>query len=262
MKIEAVLIVSLFSGLYTSCWGAFKDIPYEGFKARTFLRSVYLSIAIAFILYFVSHFGIRIIPIKLSQIFFLIMGIERLCTEIYKGFFRNEDQSKYFIPSRITFFGKPIANDTIRYSLGVVSIFCALGFLSLETRIITCYQFLLVSCCAGLAGGFGGAYKDGPFEGFKPQGFFRTPIICVLTSPLIFLLGSESLGFLIFIYLGIERFIVEYYKTYIQRTMSGKFKPDLQRNNEDIIGREKFHYIAIFIILGLILLIIHDIWRL
>lgn len=260
MKIQAVFIVSIFSGLYTSCWGAFKDIPYEGFKARTFLRSVYMSIAIAFMLYFISHFGDRIIPIKLSKIFFLIMGIERLCTEIYKGFFRNEDQSKYFIPSRITFFGRHIANDILRYSLGVVLVFGGLGILFLETKIISYYEFLLVSCCAGLAGGFGGAYKDAPFEGFKLLSFFRTPIICTLTSPLIFLLGSESIGFLIFIYIGLERLIVEYYKTYIQRTMSGKFRSDLRRNKEDIIGREKFHYLAIFIILGLIFLIIHDIW--
>ena len=262
MKIEAVLIVSLFSGLYTSCWGAFKDIPYEGFKARTFLRSVYLSIAIAFMLYLFSLLADRAIPMKLSKIFLLIMGIERLCTESYKGFFRNEDQSKYFIPSRITFFGRDIASDTLRYSLGVVGFFAALGILFIETKIISYSEFLFVSCCAGLAGGFGGAYKDAPFEGFKLLGFFRTPIICVLTSPLIFLLGSESMGFLIYIYIGLERILVEYYKTYIQRTMSGKFKPDLQRNNEDIVGREKFHYIAIFIILGLILLILHDIWRL
>ena len=49
-------IVVLVSGFYTSLWGAFKDGPYEGFKPKTFLRSVYFHVAIFLPLYFLPYF--------------------------------------------------------------------------------------------------------------------------------------------------------------------------------------------------------------
>ncbi|MGA1199710.1 MAG: hypothetical protein ACO36I_24710, partial [Candidatus Latescibacterota bacterium] len=65
-----------------------------------------------------------------------------------------------------------------------------------------------------------------------------------------------SLGFLIYMNGGLERFVVEYYKTYIQRTMSGKFRPDLVRIQHRVDTREKFHYGAWVIIIGLVVLYI------
>jgi len=50
---------------------------------------------------------------------------------------------------------------------------------------------------------------------------------------------------------GLERFAVEYYKTYVKRNMSGKFRPDLERIQHYIDTREKFHYVALVIIAGL-----------
>jgi len=197
--------------------------------------------------------------LRTSQIFFLIMGIERLSSEIYKGFFRNEDQSKYLIPSRITFLGKYITSNGLLYSVGVILVAGTLALLFLDVKIEGFIEFCIVSNCTGLAGAFGGAYKDAPFEGFKPLGFLRTPVVLLLTSPLFYFMGPVSLGFLIYMNLGLERFIVEYYKTYIQRTMSGKFRSDLQRSKKHIEVREKYHYIALFIILGVIVLIIRDI---
>ena len=57
---------------------------------------------------------------------------------------------------------------------------------------------------------------------------------------------------------GLERLVVEYYKTYIQRTMSGKFRPDLPRIQSCIDTREKFHYAALVIIAGLSILYLHE----
>ena len=68
-----------------------------------------------------SIFREDFLSLKLFQIFFLTMGIERLATEAYKMFFRREDQSKYFIPSRLTFFGKDVKSEVLRYSLGIAS---------------------------------------------------------------------------------------------------------------------------------------------
>jgi hypothetical protein len=51
---------------------------------------------------------------------------------------------------------------------------------------------------------------------------------------------------------------VEYYKTYIQRNMSGKFRPDLERIQVYLDSRDKFHYTTRVIIIGLIALYVHE----
>ena len=57
---------------------------------------------------------------------------------------------------------------------------------------------------------------------------------------------------------GLERFAVEYYKTYIQRNMSGKFRPDLERRQDLIDSRNKYHYAALVIIAALAILYIYE----
>ena len=58
---------------------------------------------------------------------------------------------------------------------------------------------------------------------------------------------------------GLERFVIEYYKTFIQRNMSGKFRPDLSRIQHHIDTREKFHYMALAVIAALVFLYIHEV---
>ena len=85
--------------------------------------------------------------------------------------------------------------------------------------------------------------------------FQRSALVLAALSPLFYFLNDSpapvSLGFLIYMNGGLERFAVEYYKTYIQRNMSGKFRPDLPRIQECVERREKFHYSALVIIAAL-----------
>ena len=115
----------------------------------------------------------------------------------------------------------------------------------------------------GLLVSLGGAYKDAPFEGFKILKFQRSGLVLAICSPLFYFLNDPmhpiSLGFLVYMNGGLERFVVEYYKTYIQRTMSGKFRPDLPRIQRCIDAREKFHYGALVIIVGLVVLYVFEI---
>ena len=53
---------------------------------------------------------------------------------------------------------------------------------------------------------------------------------------------------------------MEYYKTYIQRTMSGKFRPDLPRIQAELDTRERFHYAALVVIAGLFALYAYELW--
>lgn len=246
----------VLSGLYTSLWGAFKDCPYENFKPATFPRSIWFSLGIwGFYELLVPHLGLNVLPLStlnVFQLFFFVMGVERFLAELYKGFFRTEDQSKYFIPSRVTMLGKPVKSEILRKSVGIllVSITLAAAFLSLE--ITQYWQFLATSYATGLLVSLGGAYKDAPFEGFQPLKFQRSAVVLAVSSPLFFFLGPVSLGFLIYMNGGLERFLVEYYKTYIKRNMSGKFRPDLKIYESQKANREKFHILAwgIIILLG------------
>ena len=81
------LLVTIISGLYTSLWGAFKDSPYEGFKGRTFPRSIYFNVVIFAALLCLPALGEQITGLGLFQLFFVVMGIERFLAELYKGFF-------------------------------------------------------------------------------------------------------------------------------------------------------------------------------
>ncbi len=118
--------------------------------------------------------------------------------------------------------------------------------------------YLAMAYITGMVVSIGGAYKDAPFEGFQILKFQRSAIVLLFLSPLLYLMGPAPLGFVICMYGGLERFTVEYYKTYIQRNMSGKFKPDTQRKQKYLDSREKYHYLALVIIAGVIALYIYE----
>jgi hypothetical protein len=252
MQILEQLVVVILSGLYTSLWGAFKDSPYEDFKPITFWRSVIFSLAIWAVYFYLLPNSSSFLRLNHVQLFFFVMGVERFLAELYKGFFRFEDQSKYFIPSRFTFFGKPVRSELLRIPLGVVLVSLTIAASFLPKEINTFLGFLIVSYLSGLLVSFGGAYKDAPFEGFAPLKFQRSGVVLALTAPFFWSFGPVPLGILIFMNGGLERFLVEYYKTYIKRNMSGKFRPDLKIYQHRKETREKFHIAAWVIILLII----------
>ena len=256
MSFTIQLAVSAISGLYTSLWGAFKDSPYEGLKPKTFPRSIYFNVVIFLVLYFVPPFDARVQALSLFQLFFLTMGLERFLAEIYKGFFRTEDQDKYFVPSRITFFGTHVASDLLRYGTGVVIVALVFAVTWIDVTVESFVAVAITAYATGLLVSLGGAYKDAPFEGFMPLKFQRSGFVLALLSPVFYFSNNPaapiSLGFLIYMNGGLERFVVEYYKTYIQRNMSGKFRPDLERIQKHLDERERYHYAALAIIAGLV----------
>ncbi len=257
------LFVTIVSGFYTCLWGAFKDSPYEGLKPKTFPRSIYFHIVLFVLLYYLPPFAAPFRELALFQLFFLVMGLERFLAELYKGFFRTEDQAKYFVPSRITFLGRYVGDDWIRRGAGLLLVAGVFAVLTIPTPIERPLTFLVVAYGSGLIVSLGGAYKDAPFEGFRWFKFQRSAVVVAVASPLFYYVNDDarpiSLGFLIYMNGGLERFLVEYYKTYIQRNMSGKFRPDLERIQTYIDAREKFHYAAWIIIVSLAVLYVYEI---
>ncbi len=254
MPVALQLLVTVVSGLYTSLWGAFKDSPYEGWKPRTFPRSIWFHLALFALLYLVPPWRERLGDLTLFQLFFLIMGLERFLAEIYKGFFRTEDQEKYFVPSRITFFGRHVDSDLARYAAGAAIVAAVFAVLWIGAPVERFWMFVVTAYGTGLLVSLGGAYKDAPFEGFRPLKFQRSGLVLALLSPLFWFANPSApvgLGFLIYMNGGLERFVVEYYKTYVQRNMSGKFRPDLERREPELRRRERFHYAALVIVAAL-----------
>ena len=165
MTFALSFITALVSGLYTCLWGAFKDAPYEGFKPKTFPRSMYFHVAIFLPLYFIPYFSAQFQHLGLVQIFFLIMGLERFLAEIYKGFFRTEDQQKYFVPSRITFFGRSVTSDFLRYGAGALIIAIVFAFLLIAAPIKSFWGYLATGYCTGLLVALGGLTRTRPSRG-------------------------------------------------------------------------------------------------
>ena len=229
-SLPALLAVSVCSGLYTSAWGAYKDGPYESFKPLTFPRSILFSVLILFtILYTPLGVGEAFLELPLFHVFLAIMGVERMVTEIYKACFRQGDQSIFLIPQQMTFFGRAVNSLILRILVGII-LMAGVYYIVFWSQTVTHITgFSITGFLTGLFICGGGAYKDAPFEGFSPTKFLRSAIVLALVSPLVYWLGPCRLGFLVFTFGGLERLLVEYYKSYIVKSVPGKFRPDLPR---------------------------------
>lgn len=258
-SIPLVLLISGLSGLYTSMWGAYKDGPYEGFSLARFPRSVLFSLGIAlFLMAGPMAIGERFLRLPLFHIFLLIMGIERMVTEVYKACFRRNDQSIFLIPQRMTLLGRPVHSELLRFLTGVVLMSGIFATPFLELQVSGLATFVVTGFLTGLFICSGGAYKDAPFEGFDPRKFFRSAIVLAVASPLIYLLGPIELGFLVYVYGGLERLLVEYYKSYVMRSVPGKFKPELPRIEDGFFrNRQLLHYVAVAL-MGLLVVLYYQ----
>ncbi len=254
-----LLLISSLSGLYTSAWGAYKDAPYEGFSALRFPRSILASVGVAMFLYYGPlSIGDRFRSLPLFYVFLAVMGIERMVTEIYKACFRNSDQSKFMIPQRLTLLGRPIESELLRVGTGVVLMTGVFAIPFLPQVVMRLPGFVLTGFLTGMFISSSGAYKDAPFEGFDPNKFLRSALVLAGASPLVYLLGPLELGFLIYTFGGLERLLVEYYKSYVIHSVPGKFRPELPRI-EDWFWRSRssLHVIALALVALLIGLYSH-----
>lgn len=247
----AALAVSICAGLFTACWGAYKDAPYEKFSHTSFWRSVLFAVLIFCVWWAIPALRARVQQLSLFQVFFLSMGTERIAIEIYKPCFRTEDQSKYLIPQDMSFGGVHVAHPIARPAIGVVLIAATIALMLVGTEITSYPAHLVVAVLTGVFICIGGAGKDAPFEGFQWNKFFRSAIVLAVVSPVFYAIGPTPLGLLIFIYGGFERILVESYKTYFTPYKPGKFLPDSPVIDEEFVReREPLRYVALVICIG------------
>ena len=110
--------VGVLSGTHTAIWGMYKDAVHEGFTVRTFVRSIIIGAGVAIIVQLAFRLSIPT-PGALVLLFGLAYAGERAIVEIWKTFFRDEDQSKYFIPMQFHVFGTVIHSRAQRLAVGI-----------------------------------------------------------------------------------------------------------------------------------------------
>jgi hypothetical protein len=180
MNVLALCLVGLMCGLHAATWGGFKDSPFEGFKPVSFVRSVSLGLGTALALALATD-------LESTQSMIVLVGLcyalERLATEWWKSFLRDDDQSAYSIPMRLAVHGRPIDNPGRRHAIGAM---IAIGMLlawwaarAIQHAVspLPLWSLVLVAGLGGWLTAVGGAWKDAPVEGFSGWKFLRSPVV-------------------------------------------------------------------------------------
>ena len=216
-------IFGLAGGLLTASWGAFKDTPYEGFSiiSISFLRSLVVTcIFYLALLFFLSKtdFSFHHIAVLFSAIAF-----ERLTQEYWKAFFRSKQrESIYKIPQSFHVLGKVLKYKS-RFVIGLLLSTTTFVVLNLLFGVkITANSWIIPGVILSVLPSLGGAWKDAPIEGFNIKKFPRSFIIMFAS---IFLLSRLTNNLLVLIMgaAGLERLLVEFYKSFLILSTPGKY---------------------------------------
>jgi hypothetical protein len=181
LNLTVAIIIGALAGTHISTWGMYKDSIHEGFTWPKYLRSVFVGMSIAVVVELVTAIDLRGAA-GMVVFFGIVYAFERLTLELWKGFIREEDQSKYFIPMQFGVRGKPVDDRRIRWSVGVavllLVVFSIWGVRALQSAYPDLPPLLVLVTIGSLGGwltAFGGAWKDAPVEGFETFKFFRSP---------------------------------------------------------------------------------------
>lgn len=221
-------LVGVLVGCHVATWGAYKDVPYEGFRLTSYLRSIVLATVVAGIAAVTVPGRGR--PGTVVVLIGVVYAVERLATEAWKAVLREQAQDRYTIPMRLAIGGRPVNARAPRYLAGAVLAAAVLAAAWAGSRAEDLFPGLppwLVTAAVGSTGGWataiGGAWKDAPIEGFSGWKFLRSPAVATAWAiPLSLLtthwlpLGLAAAGYAV---AGIET-----YKTFLTRDRPpGKF---------------------------------------
>jgi hypothetical protein len=242
-------IVGTFAGLHIATWGMYKDAIHEGFHLARYFRSVVVGVAAALALE--PFVGLDLTTGGGLVVFFgLVYVCERTIVEIWKTFFRDEDQSKYTIPMQFQLLKEPVKNPWLRMGVGTLCLavvglaaWTIDGLQGVALPIHPLVAALLVGSVGGWLTAVGGAWKDAPVEGFEGLKFFRSPLM-TMSFALLLAPFTDRWLFLAMGALGYERAAVETYKTFIHSDKPrGKFAGKPVVDPSMFARRVKFAYL-------------------
>jgi len=220
MTFWLLVIAGLATGAHAATWGAHKDSPFEGFRRRSFVRSVLVGGVAAAALWPLLR------DVSPPVAICVLYTAERLATEWWKTIVRDDDQSAYSIPMRLGVGGRPVDHAPTRWAVGAL---VAIGFAgacavvsALPAQAWPWWAFVLAGGSSGWIIAAGGAWKDAPVEGFSGRTFLRSPVVATMCAvPL-----SAFTGDLVWLVLasgGASVAAIETYKTFVDRRAPGKF---------------------------------------
>jgi len=220
-----ILILGGVAGLHAACYGAYKDSPYETFKLTRFIREIAIG---GFSALLVLLFTRSINSIHLAVLFLSFLACSRIITESYKLFIRIEPQEIYKIPSMVHVFRTVPTSRFQRIAIAlllfIVLVLAAALAILIHSSFPRHVSGAIIGLLIGSLTGFGGAYKDGFFEGFDPRKFFRSPTIGTMSGFFLSYLTDRPI-FLFLAACGLERMVVEFYKGFVKaKYVPGKFK--------------------------------------
>lgn len=204
----------LLGGVNMILWGIYGDLLSEPFALHKVYRSLSLSFIYSIYLFWVNN------QLPLILVTLCVISLERISTEIYKAFLRDEDQSKYKIPSDLNLKLPRFVRRVIGIFLILVIILAVKYF---PLNLNKCVFFIIITIVPAL----GGMMKDAPYEGFLPLKFIRSPIVILLLGWLILAIyPTYEQKYILLSILGAERIICECYKKIINGRCPGKFRID------------------------------------
>ena len=215
MSITYVIFLALLAGTHAATWGAFKDSPFEGFKPVSFVRSIVIAVVLAVALALATDLETVMAPIVFLGVLY---GVERLATELWKSFVREDDQDAYAIPMRVAILGRIVEGRFARYAMGLIVLVVVVGMGGAAAALQpTGGGHLALLVIVGGIGGWltavGGAWKDAPVEGFSGWKFLRSPVVA--TAWTIFLLPfTHDWVALSVAAAGLSVLAIETYKTF------------------------------------------------
>jgi hypothetical protein len=205
--------------MHAAIWGMYKDAIHEGFAAGRFARSIVIGATVAVAIQ--AALGLALPgAAALAVLFGLAYAGERGVVEVWKTFVREEDQAKYFIPMQFSMHGVPVAKRSARLAAGAVYVavvaLCLVSIAWMDqgpAAPLAVARVALAALVMGSIIALGGAWKDGPKEGFQTLKFFRSPFMTVLFALFLSQLTNSYLEATAAA-IGYERAAAETYKTF------------------------------------------------
>jgi len=187
MSIVYAVLLALLAGTHAATWGAFKDSPFEGFRVTSFVRTIVVAVVAAAALAAATDLETTLAPIVLIGVLY---ATERLATELWKSFLREDNQDAYTIPMRIALLGRPVDGRVPRYLTGFV-VLVGLVMMGCTAAMLEPsdggppWMLVLVGGIGGWLTAAGGAWKDAPVEGFSGWKFLRSPVVATVWTILV-----------------------------------------------------------------------------
>ena len=215
MSTTYVVILALLAGTHAATWGAFKDSPFEGFKPVSFVRSIVVAVVVAVALASATDLETTMAPVVFVGVLY---GVERLATELWKSFLREDDQDAYAIPMRIAILGRIVEGRVARYALGfvVLAVIVVMSWAAAALQPADGGHVSVLVIVGGIGGwltAVGGAWKDAPVEGFSGWKFLRSPVVATAWT-IILLPFTHDWVALTFAAAGLSVLSIETYKTF------------------------------------------------